>query len=54
MEPTLYLFHSIVVDGSYSLIMDQSVMIGQLVVAHRHQVLLFRTSKTIIIIRLDG
>ena len=32
-------------DGSYSLIIDQSVSIGQLAVAHRHQLLLFRTSK---------
>lgn len=30
-------------DGSYSLVVDKSVPIAQLVVAHRHQVLLFRT-----------
>ena len=33
------------IDGSYSLIMDQSVSVTQLVVAHKHQIVLFRTSK---------
>lgn len=32
-------------DGSYSLIIDKSVPIRQLAVAHRHHVLLFRTSE---------
>ena len=35
-------------DGSYSLVVDKSVPIAQLVVAHRHQVLLFRTGTCVI------
>ena len=32
-------------DGGFSQVMDQSIVVGQLVVAHRHHMLLFRTSK---------
>ena len=32
-------------DGSYTLVLDKSVVIGQVVVAHKHHLLLFRTGQ---------
>ena len=34
-------------DGSYSLVLDKTVTIGQVVVAHKHHLLLFRTGQYI-------
>jgi len=44
---TLYLFFS---GGGYSQVMDQSISVGQLVVAHRHNLFIFRTSEWIVVL----